>query len=817
MPTTLTLSNGSTTKTDLDTATALLDKFLPDDQPELDNPEQTNIRTQAELYRTSNLPPEPAFTNDEVEDTITNLKRNKCPGPDGIDREIVNKIHQIIPNFWPALFNKCLLLGHFPRIWKKAEVIAIPKADKSKHDSINGYRGISLLSVPGKCLEKLVMNRLSFFLESTRRIPAQHYGLITGKSTSDAIQAVTAFARKCKQLRQKCCLIALDVAGAFDNAWHPSIISQLWNWNCPSNIFNFIRSFLQDRIALFTLGNASTSKIVTKGCPQGSVAGPTLWNIIVSGLIEQLVNIPDLEVVVYADDIMIMIKGDSHTQVLITLEEELRKSESWCNANKLEMSKDKTSVMPMFARKKDMYKNHPTIIAKELKVVAKMKYLGVMLDSKLDWYPHTQYLENKTLAIRNSLARCSKATWGISYHNLMSIYRHAVLPQITYASEAWYTKVSKRAKQKLVQIQRAHLIFATKAYRTVSTVALQALAGVKPIHLELMQRNDLKNISTGQRTNAIITEMKYIETPRRTKSLHPKDNFVSIDMSGNEGVEKVLIYTDGSKTPNHVGAGVVAIEAQKEIFTRAQRLHSDCTVFQAELCGILLAVDWILIQQYNKSTYAIHVDSRTALLAVANKKTTHPLAAEIREKLTALNTTTKITLHWVKGHSGLKGNERADHLAKVTAYRNNNIEYKAIPISRGKQLLRDYYNKIWNATYTNSTVATHTKLFIPNIPHRLSISLWPNFILTQFLTNHGSFKEYLHRMKKAPSPTCFCPERSQQTALHLIQECSIFSNERPTVLTSLSLPQIIKTHIHTVSVMNILKIVHNKLQSNLIT
>ena len=812
LPSTLTRADDSSTKTDGDTAIALLNQFFPDDLPEHDSPKQTIIRTQSELYEAPGSHPEPDFTNEEFENIVTNLKRNKYPGPDGLDGEIVKKMQKLIPNLWPTLFNKCLLLGHFPEIWKHAEVIAIPRADKSKHNTISGYRVISLLSVPGKCVEKLAMNRLNFFLENTKRVPVQQYGFIAGKSTTDAIKTVISFVRRCKQFRQKCCLLALDIVGAFDNAWHPSIISKLWNWNCPPNIFNILRSFLQDRTSHFTLGNATTSKMVTKGCPQGPVSGPTLWNIIISGLIEQLQDIPHLEIVIYADDIMIMLQGDTHTQILTTLDEAIQRTEVWCQTNKLEISNAKTSIMPMFARKKDAYKNHPTIIAKELKVVTKMKYLGIVIDSKLDWYPHTQHLECKALAIRNSLVRCSKSTWGISYHNLMTIYRHAILPQITYASEIWYTKISKRAQVKLTQIQRSHLSFATKAYRTVSNIALQTITATMPIELELLQRNDIRHLSQGSKTNAIITEKNRIEIPKRSIPYHPRENFISFDRSGKEGAGKVLIYTDGSKTPNHVGAGVVAMETRNEIYTRAQRLHIDCTVFQAELCGIKMAVDWIQKQQVKRSAYAIHVDSRAALSAVANKNTTHPRAAEVRDKLINLNKATKITLHWIKGHSGVRGNERADHIAKSTATQIHNIEYNAIPISQGKQLVRDYYNKIWNATYINSATARHTKVLIPDIPHRLSISLWPNFILTQFLTNHGRFREYLFRMKIAPSPTCDCSERKEQTALHLLKECTLFSRERPAVFNTLPLPQIMKTHIHTTTVMNFIQAVHNKLQ-----
>ena len=53
-----------------------------------------------------------------------------------------------------------------------------------------------------------------------------------------------------------------------------------------------------------------------------------------------------------------------------------------------------------------------------------------------------------------------------------------------------------------------------------------------------------------------------------------------------------------------------------------------------------------------------------------------------------------ITFHLVKGHVGLEGNERADYLAKIAASYDPTIAYDAIPISRGKQILEDYYIKI---------------------------------------------------------------------------------------------------------------------------
>ena len=255
---------------------------------------------------------------------------------------------------------------------------------------------------------------------------------------------------------------------------------------------------------------------------------------------------------------------------------------------------------------------------------------------------------------------------------------------------------------------------------------------------------------------------------------------------------------------------MTAEEDSKEIFFDAQRLNNECTVFQAELFGINMALDWIQNQRTRSPSYAIHVDSKAALMAIKDSQTTHPLAVSVRMKFADLINDTSITFHWVKGHAGLRGNERADYLAKIAASYKTNIAYNALPRFRGKQMLEEYYVKIWNATYTNSENASHTKSFIPTIYHRLSLSIWPNHIITQFLTNHGRFRSYLYKMNIISSPNCDCPENSIQTASHLLSECSLFQRERPAVLQSTPLPQALH-HIHRVDITNFLQHLFSKL------
>ena len=151
-------------------------------------------------------------------------------------------------------------------------------------------------------------------------------------------------------------------------------------------------------------------------------------------------------------------------------------------------------------------------------------------------------------------------------------------------------------------------------------------------------------------------------------------------------------------------------------------------------------------------------------------------------------------------------------MAKIVASYKPNITYDAIPMSRGKKILEHYYTRIWNATYTNSGKGSHTKTLIPSIFHRKTQTLWPNYVLTQFLTKHGCFRSYLYKRTKASSPLCSCPEMEEQTALHLLKDCSLFTKVRPAAFQTLTLPQIMQHHINTKEVSSLINNIYRMLQ-----
>jgi len=169
----------------------------------------------------------------------------------------------------------------------------------------------------------------------------------------------------------------------------------------------------------------------------------------------------------------------------------------------------------------------------------------------------------------------------MSFHTLTTMYKQAILPAITYASESWSIALSIRAKCKLPQIQRCFLIFITKAYRTVSHEALSAIAGSMPLEQKMHLYKDIGAMSRGQPTNAITPQLKKVETPIKIKGIHPTDNHIIVDLSGTQGNAIVTIYTDGSKTEKHVGASMAAITDCTEIHTETQKLNKSCTHFSS--------------------------------------------------------------------------------------------------------------------------------------------------------------------------------------------------------------------------------------------
>jgi len=80
---------------------------------------------------------------------------------------------------------------------------------------------------------------------------------------------VKIFVEESIRLKQCSVIVSLDVRGAFDAAWWPSILKQLREFKCSRNLYNPSASYFSFRKATLSLSNYKTEKKVQNGCPQG--------------------------------------------------------------------------------------------------------------------------------------------------------------------------------------------------------------------------------------------------------------------------------------------------------------------------------------------------------------------------------------------------------------------------------------------------------------------------------------------------------------------------------------------------------------------
>nr|XP_015929392.2 uncharacterized protein LOC107456125 [Parasteatoda tepidariorum] len=309
-----------------------------------------------------------------------------------------------------------------------------------------------------------------------------------------------------------------------------------------------------------------------------------------------------------------------------------------------------------------------------LNSVSEMRYLGVILDRKLCWNAHITNMFKKVSYTLNTLAILAKVNWVMGSKALKIIYDGAILPQLTYAAPAWFDGIRYYYnRRKLRSIQRLIVLLITKGLRTISYEASYVLAGLVPICIKIQECADI--YLKVQPDTLSDTESNL--APRYW--LHP--GRVASTNNNLDSDDHLLIYTDGSKINNCTGCAFVAYYNDNIIAERSFKLHPNCSNNQAEAFAILPSLNWMNSRDdFSFNNIILFTDSQVNISKIQDRKCHDDTTENIRFMIWKLSTRNiNITINWVKGHSGVIGNDKADEHAKAAAKSDLTISFSKLP------------------------------------------------------------------------------------------------------------------------------------------
>ena len=179
-------------------------------------------------------------------------------------------------------------------------------------------------------------------------------------------------------------------------------------------------------------GVKSNSRQITCGVPQGSILGPLLFLIYINdlGTISS-----HFSMILFADDSNLFIKGKDLDSITSALNDKIAVLVDWLRANRLSLNIDKTHYMLFTPKKREIPPDINILInGTRLTRVTECKFLGVMIDEKITWKAHINYISRKAA---KTLGILNKARRYFQQPTLITLYYAFLYPLLLYCAITW--------------------------------------------------------------------------------------------------------------------------------------------------------------------------------------------------------------------------------------------------------------------------------------------------------------------------------------------------------------------------------------------
>ena len=379
------------------------------------------------------------FNITNIRNVLSKLQDSNSTGPDGIPSVFLKRCALSISYPLSLLFQKSLKSMNVPSYWKSAHVMPLFKS--GVHSDPLNYRPISLTSVCCKTFERIVVSKLTAYLEDNRLLSPHQFGFRSGRSVSDQLLYTYDYVTQSFDSGLGVDIIFFDFCKAFDVVNHALLLTMLSNIGVDGWVLGWLRDYLSDRkFKVVVHGSQSHHRNVSSGVPQGSVIGPLLFLVYINHVVSQLT----CKFCLFVDDLKLYLasslsKSDylsSHDTLQSNINLLHRTSSSWG----LSFSLHKCVRMNFHRNFLDAPVPMPYFIGDHpIEEVETHKDLGVRVDTSLKFHLHVREIAWKAGGISFSIL---KGTVCRSPDFMKTVFISHIRPILDFASVAWFTGYS---------------------------------------------------------------------------------------------------------------------------------------------------------------------------------------------------------------------------------------------------------------------------------------------------------------------------------------------------------------------------------------
>ena len=303
-------------------------------------------------------------------------------------------------------------------------------------------------------------SRVYEHLEDNNLIYENQYGFRKKHSTNHAITYMIEKIKRKLDEKQLVAGVFIDLEKAFDTVNHNILLSKLSHYGISGPALAWFTSYLNNRHQRVSIdGNMSDYRRITRGVPQVSILGPLLFLIYLNDLHNAIKNSTTIH---FADDTELTCWERNANKLRRKLNEDLQRLFEWLCANRLSLNATKTEFI-IFKPNNVNIDRRIILKINNTKIFEskKIKYLGLIVDDRLQWKYHILELRKKLGMVVGIIHKLKNL--NVPTPCLRQVYFSLFQSYLTYGILGWgFAKTELLDKIRLLQKKVVQIISGKK-------------------------------------------------------------------------------------------------------------------------------------------------------------------------------------------------------------------------------------------------------------------------------------------------------------------------------------------------------------------